>query len=143
VIQKLYDGILLKQWDLLVGSIVFRPGLMAGPVQSSGFDQVTGLAGSNFFLKKSKRCRFSKKKNKNQRVATEFLTGSCHVNWVAGSTGSHRVFSYPIFSSTRPGSSLGSVGSRVDPPGPAWKFQSRSPLVISIFSALRGLLVNT
>jgi hypothetical protein len=138
VIQKLYDGILLKQWDLLVGSIVFRPGLMAGPVQGSGFDRV-----KFFFFKKSKRCRFSKKKNKNQRVATEFLTGSCHVNWVAGSTGSHRVFSYPIFSSTRPGSSLGSVGSRVDPPGPAWKFQSRSPLVISIFSALRGLLVNT
>jgi hypothetical protein len=50
VIQKLYDGILLKQWDLLVGSIVFRPGLMAGPVQSSGFDRVTGLAGSIFFF---------------------------------------------------------------------------------------------
>jgi hypothetical protein len=58
VIQKLYDGILLKQWDLLVGSIVFRPGLMAGPVQSSGFDQVTGLAGSNFFFKKIKTMSF-------------------------------------------------------------------------------------
>jgi len=73
VIQKLYDGILLKQWDLLVGSIVFRPGLMAGPVQSSGFDRVTGLAGSIFFfLKKSKRCRFSKKKTKINELQPSF-----------------------------------------------------------------------
>ena len=41
-----------------------------------GFDRVTE---SNFF-KKSKRHRFSKKKkNKSQRFAIEFLTGSCRV----------------------------------------------------------------
>jgi hypothetical protein len=45
-------------------------------VRVSGFDWVTGLPGSIFFLK-SKRRRFSKK---NQWVATGFLIGSCWVN---------------------------------------------------------------
>ena len=48
----------------LLFTIIFRP----------------DLTESIFFLKKiSKRRRFSKK-NKNQRVATGFLTGSCRVN---------------------------------------------------------------
>jgi hypothetical protein len=73
VIQKLYDGILLKQWDLLVGSIVFRPGLMAGPVQSSGFDRVTGLAGSIFFFKKNQNdVVLVKKKTKINELQPSF-----------------------------------------------------------------------
>jgi hypothetical protein len=60
-----------------------------------------------------------KKKNKSQQVCNRVLTGSCWVNRVARSAGSHRVFPSPVFSSTRPGSSLGSAGSRVGPPGRA------------------------
>jgi len=83
VIQKLYDGILLKQWDLLVGSIVFRPGLMAGPVQSSGFDRVTGLAGSIFFFKKNQNdVVLVKKKTKINELQPSFWLG------LAMSTGS-------------------------------------------------------
>jgi hypothetical protein len=66
---------------------------VAGPVQDSDFDRVIG----SIFLKKSKRHCFSKK-NKSQRVATRFLTGSYRVNWIAGSTS--RVtqgFSFPCF----------------------------------------------
>jgi len=80
--------------DKIVFFIVFRP----GSIQNSGF-------------KKSKRRRFSK--NKSQRVATGFFTETYQVNRVAGS---HHVFSSPVFSSTRPDSNLGSVGSRVDSP---------------------------
>ena len=84
--------------------IVFRPARWAAwfNVRIPSFDRVTGSSGSIFFLKSKRRC-FSKKK-KNQRVATKFLTGSCRVNRA------HRVFSSPIFSSTRPGSSPGSAG---------------------------------
>ena len=52
-----------------------------------------GHPGQFFF--KSKRHRFIKK-NKNQRIATEFLIKSCQVNWV---------FPSSIFSLTRFGSS--------------------------------------
>jgi hypothetical protein len=48
-----------------------------------------GCLGQFFF--KSKRRRFSKKKNKSQRVATGFLTGSCQVNRVTPG------FSFPYF----------------------------------------------
>jgi hypothetical protein len=78
---------------------------VAGPVQGpgSGFwpgHRVwPGRPGQFFFLKKkSKRCRFSKKKNKSQRVCHRVLTGSCRVT---GST--RRVsrvtpgFSFPRF----------------------------------------------
>jgi hypothetical protein len=73
-----------------------------------GFDRVGRV---NFYFKKfQKDVVLVKKKNKSQRVATGFLTGSA---------GSYRVMAYAIFSSTRPGSSPGSAGSRVDPPGRA------------------------
>jgi hypothetical protein len=68
VIQKLYDGILLKQWDLLVGSIVFRPGLMAGPVQGSGFDRVKFF----FFLKNQNDVVLVKKKTKINELQPSF-----------------------------------------------------------------------
>jgi hypothetical protein len=67
VIQKLYDGILLKQWDLLVGSIVFRPGLMAGPVQDSGFDRV-----KFFFFKNQNNVVLVKKKTKINELQPSF-----------------------------------------------------------------------
>jgi hypothetical protein len=63
------------------------------------------------FFKKNQNDVVLVKKNKNQRVATGFLIGSCQV------VKSLRVFPSTIFSSTRPGSSPGSAGSRVDPPG--------------------------
>lgn len=44
VIQKLYDGILLKQRDLLLESIVFRPD--GGPGSKPGFQVLTGSAWS-------------------------------------------------------------------------------------------------
>jgi len=72
-----------------------RPGLRLG---------FRVLTGSIFFLKKSKRRRFSKKKKVN-RLQPSFLPG------LAGSIGSRQIFPYPIFSSTRPGSSPGSANS--------------------------------
>jgi hypothetical protein len=49
--------------------------------------------------------RFSKKKtNKSQQVATWFLIEFCRANRVG------RVMTFPIFSSTRPGSSPESAG---------------------------------
>jgi hypothetical protein len=76
------------------------------PGSRSKFRILIGSPGcpSQLFFKSKRRC-FSKK-NKSQRVAIRFLTGSCQVT---GSTGSHRVFSFPIFSSTRPGFSPGST----------------------------------
>jgi hypothetical protein len=79
-----------------------------------GFQVLTGLPGHFYFLKKSKRRRFSKKTIKSQRVATGFFTGSCRVNPPGQPTVSYWVFPSPIFSSTQPYSS---PGSQVDPPG--------------------------
>jgi hypothetical protein len=86
---------LVGNWGLC---IVFRPGLRLG------FRVLTvlpGRPGQNFFLKKSKRRRFSykKTKNKSQRVAI----GSCRVT---------PGFSFPcfFFNPAR-------FQSRVDPPG--------------------------
>jgi hypothetical protein len=108
-------------------TMVFRP----GPVQYSGsrfwpgHQVLTGSPGHpGYFFLKSIRRRFSKK-NKSQLAATRFLT------W---STRSHQVFSFPIFSWTRPGSSLESSGSRVDPPGRVsklWKEQCLWNCVVS------------
>jgi len=64
-----------------------------------------------FFLKKSKRRRFSKKQKLMGR--NRFFD---RVNRVVGSARSHRVFPSSIFSSTRPRSSPGSIRSWVDPP---------------------------
>jgi hypothetical protein len=82
---------------------------------SPGFGRVTGSAGSIFFLKKLKRRRFSKKtkKNKSQWVCNRVLAGSYRVSRVTPG------FSFPVFSSTRPGSSPGSAGFWVDPLGRA------------------------
>jgi len=77
----------------MVFIIVFRP----GPVASPGFKFWLGWPGQFFFFFKSKRYRFSKKKLTD---CNRVLPGQ-----PAGSTGSQRVFPYPIFSSTRPGSS--------------------------------------
>jgi hypothetical protein len=94
---------------------VLRP----GPVQGSGSGFWPGLRvwpgrPGQFFKKKNQNDVVLVKKNKSQRVCHRVLTGSA---------GSHRVFPSPVFSSTRPGSSPGSAGSRVDPPGRA-RFQN-------------------
>jgi hypothetical protein len=62
-----------------------------------------------FFIKKSKRSRFSKKKKKQKSTSCNWV-----FDWVAGS---HQVFSSPVFSSTRPGSSPKSAESGIDPLG--------------------------
>ena len=49
--------------------------------------------GQLFFKKNQNNVVLVKKLNKNQRVATRFLTGSCRVNWI---TESHRNF-LPMF----------------------------------------------
>jgi len=103
-------------WKLII-VIVFKPGLMAGPVQGpgSGFWPGYQVARVNsFFLKKSKWCHFSKKTNVNKLQSGFWpsLIGSTRQT-----TGSHRVFPFFIFSSTRSGFSSESVGSQVDPPG--------------------------
>jgi hypothetical protein len=71
---------------------------------------LTGLAGLNFFFKKSNDVVLIK--NKSQRVATRFLTGSC---WVARLTRLYKVFSYFFFFSIRLDSSPGSAGFWIDP----------------------------
>ena len=100
--------------------IVLRSSPVVGPVQnldsgfwpdhqvliwSLGIDRIAGSAGSIlFFLKKSKRRRFSKRKTKKK--VNGFEAGSCRVNRVAGS---YQVFPSFIFSLTRPGSGPGSA----------------------------------
>jgi len=92
----------------VVISIVFRPS--PGPEFWPGHRVIR----VNFFKKKSKWRRFSKKQKKPK---------STDRNWVfdrvAGSAGSHQVVPSPIFSSTRPGSSPRSAESRVDLPSQA------------------------
>jgi len=68
------------------------------------FNQIIGLFRSNSFFFKLKRCYFSKKK----------LTSCNRVfDWVTGSTGSHQIFPFFIFSSTRSIFSPKLAGSRV------------------------------
>jgi hypothetical protein len=91
----------------------FQTPLSGRPGPRPGFWVLTGSPGrpsQNFF--KSKRRRFSKK-NKSQQV----VTGYCRF------IGSHWVFPYPIFSSTRLGFNPRSAESRFDPPGRA-EFQN-------------------
>jgi hypothetical protein len=83
-----------------------RPGSMPG------FWVLTGLV--LFFLNQNDVILVKKTKKKTK--VNGFATESYRVSRVAGS---HRVFSSPIFSSTRPGSSPGSARSRGDPPGRA------------------------
>jgi hypothetical protein len=77
--------------------IVFKP----GPVQVPGFDQVTGSPGSIPILKKNQNdVVLVKKKQKStgyNRVFDWVLPGQ-----PAGSARSHRVMTFPIFSSTSP-----------------------------------------
>jgi hypothetical protein len=59
-----------------------------------GFDRVGRV---NFYFKKnSKRRRFSKKKHKNQRVATGFLTGFFQVSRVTPDHGVYYFFINPF-----------------------------------------------
>jgi hypothetical protein len=82
-------------------------------VRVSSFDQVVQV---NFFFLNQNDVVLVKK-NKSQRVATEFLTGSFRV---AESTRQvNRVFPFSIFFSIRPGSSPWSAGFLDDPPGRA------------------------
>ena len=98
----------------LYHSFQTRPGGRSGP--RAGFRVLTRSSGrpGQFFFNQNDVILVKKK---SQRVATRFLTRSCRVT---GSTCRiNRVFSFPIFSSTRPGSSLGSAWFRIDPPGRA------------------------
>ena len=83
--------------------IVLRLGPVAGPVQSPG----SGFWPGQFFFFKNQNdavlVKQKTKKNKSQRVCNRVLLGQ-----PAGSVRSHRVFSSPVFSSTRPDSSPGS-----------------------------------
>jgi len=76
-------------------SIVFRSRPVQGP--GFGFWSSHRVGRVNFF--KSKQRRFSKKTKVN----------GLQSGFWSSLPGSHRVFSYPIFSSTRSGSSLGST----------------------------------
>jgi hypothetical protein len=60
-----------------------------------------------------------KKKKKKSTRRVNRVTDRVLPGQPVESIGSHRVMAYAIFSSTRPGSSPGSAGSRVDPPGRA------------------------
>jgi len=101
--QQIFPNILPTcLWDRYITIYIFP-----------SFDRITGSAGSVFVFK-SKWYHFSKKKIKKAKV-NWFSTRSCRVSRVTGSTGSHRVFSSPIFSSTRPGSSPKSARSQVNP----------------------------
>jgi hypothetical protein len=70
-------------------TIVFRLGPVQGP--GLGFWPGHQVARVNSFFFKSKQCRFSKKQNKSQRVATGFLTRS------TGSPGQPTGFFLPLF----------------------------------------------
>jgi len=93
-----------------------RPG--GWPGSRPGFRVLIGSPGRSgqfFFLNQNDVVLVKQKKNKSQRVCNRILPGQA-----AGSVRSHRVFSSPVFSSTRPGFSL---GSWVDPSGLA-EFQN-------------------
>jgi hypothetical protein len=97
------------------------------PLQSPGSGFWPGRSGQSLFKKNSKRRRFSKKKTKINELQPSFWSGFAGSPGSSGqpaeSAVSHRVMAYPIFSLTRPGSSPGSVGSRIDLPGRA-RFQN-------------------
>jgi len=91
-----------------------RPGPRPGFRVLTGSPGLTGSAGS-IFLKKNQNDVVLVKKQKStglQPGLDRVLPGR-----LAGSAGSHRVFPSFFFSSTRPGSGLGSARSRVNPPG--------------------------
>jgi hypothetical protein len=93
-----------------------RPGGRPGP--RSRFRVLTESPGrpSQFFLKKKNQNDAILVKNKNvNRLQSGFWPGL--IGSTRQTTRSHRVFSSPIFSSTRSGFSSGSAGSQVDPPG--------------------------
>jgi len=96
---------------VVIGIIIFKPGPVKGP--GSGFWPGHRVGWINpYFLKNSKQRHFSKKKNKSQRVATEFLTGFCRVNPSGrlGHTGSWLFLFFlqpgPVPASGRPGPGL-------------------------------------
>ena len=90
ILNNLWNNIFSRFHTLsILLSIVFRP----GPVQGSGSGFWPGhlvARVNSFFFFKLERCRFSKKKIKNQRIAT----GSCRVTQSFS-------FSYFFFNPTR------------------------------------------
>jgi len=96
------------------GNIAPRIDFKPGPVQDSGFRFWPGQSGQSLFKKNSKRRCFNKKKTKINELQPSFAGSP---GQTTGSAESHRVITFPIFSSTRPGSSPGPAGSRIDPPG--------------------------
>jgi hypothetical protein len=92
-------------------SIVFRLDPAASIVQNSGFVRVVWV---NFFKKNQNDIVFSKKtKTKVNGLQLGFWQSPGQSIELAKS---HRVFSSPVFSSTRSGSSSRSIEFRVDPP---------------------------
>jgi len=79
-----------------------------------GFQVLTGSAGSISILKKIQNdVVLVKTKVNGLQPGFSGSTGS--PGQPAGSIGSHRVMTFSILSSTRPGSNPGSAGSRIDP----------------------------
>ena len=96
-------------------------------VRVIGFDRVTGSSGSIFFLNQNDIVLVKKtkinglqlgKKNKNQRVATGFLTGSCWVN--PPGQMDHTGFFLPLFF-LQPGSVLARGPGSTRWAGPSFK----------------------
>ena len=88
--------------SLLLCSIVFRPAWWSARSKTwfFSFDRVIRLVGSIFFYI-----------NQNDVVLVKKKVNGLQPSFWPGFAGSHRVFSYPIFSSTRSGSSPGSARS--------------------------------
>jgi hypothetical protein len=89
--------------------IIFKP----GPVQGlgSGFWPSHRVGRVNLYFKKIQNGVVLVKKTKVDGLQPSFWPG------FDGSAGSHRVMTFPIILSTRPGSSPGSARSQVDVPG--------------------------
>ena len=98
---------------------------MAGPVQGLDFEFWPGQPGQ-FFLKKIQN-DVVLVKNKSQRVCKRVFLGQ-----PAGSSGSHWVFSFLVFSSTRPGSS----------PGSTWQAGSSFKIIAPINFSLKTNLLT-
>ena len=78
-------------------TIVFKP----GPVQGSG-------SGSPGFERVARVNPYFIKKNQNDVILVKKKVNELQPGFLPGFAGSHQVMTFPIFSSTRPGSSPGS-----------------------------------
>jgi hypothetical protein len=110
---------------VLLPSIVFKLGPVQGP--GSGFWPGHRVGRIIPYLKKIQNgvvlVKKKQKKTKINGLQPSFWPG------VSGSAGSHRIMTFHIFSSTRPGFSHGSAGSQVDPSGRAG-FQNYASIYI-------------